>query len=147
MDDLQVQTAGESAPGLTQWQRVADTFAAPSKTFEDIKRGNRSWWLPLILMALTGYLLFAAISQKIGMEQVVQNQIQLNPKSQEQMAQATPEQRAQGMKFALGLTEGIFVASPVFGLVYAVVISAVLLGTINFLFGGRAKFGECIRLG
>ena len=71
----------ESTPqGLSQWQRVTNTFTAPSKTFEDIKRGNKSWWLPFVIMALVGYILFAAVYFKIGMQQVVDNQIQLNPK-------------------------------------------------------------------
>ena len=69
-----------------QLQRVTGTFTAPSKTFEDIKRGNRSWWLPFIILALSGYLFFAAVQQKIGMQQVVDNQIRMNAKAQEQMA-------------------------------------------------------------
>jgi len=43
MSDLELQSAAEAAPGLSQWQRVSNTFSAPSKTFEDIKRGNKSW--------------------------------------------------------------------------------------------------------
>ena len=50
MSEMEVQTAAETVPGLTQWQRVADTFTAPSKTFEDIKRGNKSWWMPFLLL-------------------------------------------------------------------------------------------------
>ncbi len=63
MSDTGVQPQAEAAPegaGLTQWQRVVDTFTAPSKTFEDIKRGNKSWWLPLIIGSLFTYLLFGA---------------------------------------------------------------------------------------
>ena len=50
MSDLGVQPAGRGSPGLSQWQRVAYTFSAPSKTFEDIKRGNKSWWMPLVII-------------------------------------------------------------------------------------------------
>ncbi len=104
MSDMGVQPVGEAAPegaGLTQWQRVADTFAAPSKTFEDIKRGNKSWWLPLIIGALFTYILFGAIYQKVGMQQVVDNQVRMDPKAQERMANATPEQRAMGAKIGI----------------------------------------------
>ncbi len=128
--------------GLSQWQRVGDTFIAPSKTFEDIKGGNRSWWLPLIIGALITYMLFGAIVQRIGMQQVVDNQIRLNPKSQERMAQATPEQRAIGNKIALGFTEGAFLAGPLIGIIGVAVLSLGLLGTINFVFGGKAKYGS-----
>jgi hypothetical protein len=131
-----------AATGLTQWQRVACTFTAPSKTFEDVKRGNRSWWLPLIVMALVGYILFAAVAQKIGIQQTVDNQIRMDPKAQERMANASPEQRAMGEKVSVGITEGVFIAGPLIGMLGALVVAAVLMGTINFGFGGRAKFGE-----
>jgi hypothetical protein len=92
MNDMGVQPAAESTSGgpglppqrprlseppvvggsgLSQWQRVADTFVAPQKTFDDIKRGNKSWWLPLIIGALFTYILFGAVVQKIGIQQVV----------------------------------------------------------------------------
>jgi hypothetical protein len=142
MSDLEVQPVAEAAAGLTQWQRVTNTFTAPSKTFEDIKGGNRSWWLPLIIMALGGYLLFAAVSQKIGLQTVVDNQVRLDPKSQERMAQSTPEQRATGNKIAVGITEGVFLGGPLIGLLGAAVLSGVMLGTINFIFGGRAKYSS-----
>jgi hypothetical protein len=145
MDDMGVAAVagGEpNGPGLTQWQRVADTFTAPSKTFIDIKRGNRSWWLPLIIGALFSYILLGAIMQKIGMQQVVDNQIRLDPKAQERMANATPEQRAMSNKFALGITEGVFVAGPVVAMGVVAVFSLVLMATINFGFGGKAKFAD-----
>jgi hypothetical protein len=128
--------------GLTQWQRVANTFVAPSKTFADIQRGNRSWWLPLIVGALFSYIFFFAVVQKIGIQQVVDNQIRMSPKAMERMAQATPEQREMSNKVSVIGTEVAFIAGPVLGIVSVVVIAAVLLGTINFVFGGRAKFGS-----
>jgi len=138
----EVQSPAAEAAGLTQLQRVTNTFIAPSKTFQDIKRGNRSWWLPLILLALSSWLFFAVVSQKIGMQQVLDNQIRMNPKAQEQMAAATPEQRAKANKFWLEFTQGMFLAGPLVGLAGAAVISLGLLGTINFVFGGRAKYGQ-----
>jgi hypothetical protein len=142
MSDLEVQPAAEATPGLSQWQRVTNTFMAPSKTFEDIKRGNRSWWMPFLITALVGYVLFAAVSMKITMQTVVDNQIRLDPKSQERMANATPEQRATGAKISMYVTEGIFIASPLFALAITAVCALVLWGTINFAFAGKAKFGS-----
>jgi hypothetical protein len=131
------------APGLSQWQRVANLLSAPSKTFQDIQRGNRSWWLPFIIIAVCSYLFFAAVSFKIGMQQVVDNQIHLNPKAEEQLAQLSPEQREARNKITLGITEGIFIANPVvFVLGGIALLSLGLLGTINFGFGGRATYGK-----
>jgi hypothetical protein len=140
MSEMRTQTATETTSGLTQLQRVANTFTSPSKTFEDIKRGNKSWWMPLIILAIVGYILFAAIYTKIGMQQVVDNQIRMDPKATERLAQATPEQREMSTKISLYITEGIFIASPVMVIVIAAVVSLVLWGTINFVFGGKATF-------
>jgi len=142
MSDLGVQPAAGVAPGLSQWQRVANIFTAPSKTFEDIKRGNRSWWMPFLIYVILGYVFFWAVDSKIGMRQVVENQIHLSPKSEERMSQLTPEQRETQLKISTYVTEGIFFGSPVVLLIMGAVISMVLMGTINFGFGGRARFGS-----
>jgi hypothetical protein len=144
MSDLEVQPVAEipAGPGLSQTQRVTNIFSAPSKTFEDIKRGNRSWWLPWVIMALVGYLFFAAVSSKVGMQTVVDNQMRMASESQqEQMAKAPPQQREMTAKISLYVTEGIFIAGPVFLLLVAAVVALVLWGTINFVFGGKATFG------
>jgi hypothetical protein len=145
MSEFGVQTVGESVPdvpGLSQWQRVSNVFTAPSKTFEDIKRGNKSWWLPFVILAVVGYLLFAAVTFKIGMQTVVDNQIHLDPKAEEKLAQAPPEQRAMQEKISLYITEGVFIANPLLVLAIVALCSLGLWGTINFVFGGKAKYGS-----
>jgi hypothetical protein len=143
MSEMGVQPVA-AAPGLTQWQRVTNTFIAPTKTFEDIKRGNRSWWLPLILVSAVTYILFAVITFQIGMQQVVDNQIHLNPKTEEKLAQAPPAQREMSNKISLYITEGIFIVNPAFTLGWFALLSVGLWGTINFGFGGKATFGSIL---
>ena len=87
MSDMNIQPLAGEAPGLSQWQRVTNTFTAPSKTFEDIKRGNRSWWMPFLISILAGYVLFAGITLKIGWAQVAENTIHLNPSAAEKLEQ------------------------------------------------------------
>jgi Yip1 domain len=140
MSDMQMDPAVEQTPGLTQMQRVTYAFTAPSKTFEDIKRGNKSWWMPWLIMALLSYVFFFVVSTKIGMQQVVDNQLRMNPTQQERLEQAPPEQRAMSMKISLYVTEGIFVVSPLLVLAVIALLSLGLMGTINFGFGGRAKY-------
>ena len=142
MSDQEIQPVAEAAPGLSQWQRVINIFTAPSKTFEDIKRGNKSWWMPFLILAVVGYIFFAAVALKIGMQQVVENQIHLNPTQEEKMAQAPPEQREMGMKISLYITEGIFIANPAAGAGGVALGSLGLWGTINFVFGGKATYGS-----
>ncbi|MGA2535269.1 MAG: YIP1 family protein [Terracidiphilus sp.] len=145
MSDLEVQPVAGPSPvgtGMSQLQRVTSAFTAPSKTFEDIKRGNKSWWMPWLIMAIVGYLFFAAVATKVTMQTVVDNQMKMaSEKQQEQMAKAPPEARAMTEKISLYVTEGVFAAGPVFVLVVAAIVSLVLWGTINFVFGGKATFG------
>jgi hypothetical protein len=142
MSDLEVQPAQGTAAGLTQWQRVGNAFAAPAKTFEDIQRGNRSWWLPFLIAIVVSYVLFAAITLRIGWPQVAQNAIHFNPKSEARLAQVPDAQREMTMKITQNFMEGIFLASPLLVLIIALITSLVLVGTINFGFGGRAKLGS-----
>ncbi len=145
MSDMGVQPVAEGTPagvGLTQWERVADTFTAPSKTFEDIKRGNKSWWLPLIIGAVFTYIFFFAMMQRVGIQQAIDNQIRMDPKAQERMANATPEQRAMGAKITTVVTEAAFLAGPVIAMGVVALMSLILMATINFGFGGKAKFAD-----
>jgi hypothetical protein len=142
MSDSQILPVAVPAPGLTQGQRVAYIFTAPSKTFEDIKQGHKSWWLPFLIFVIVGYIFFAVVYTKIGMQQVVDNQIHMNPAQEEKLAQAPPEQRAMSAKVSLYITEGVFIANPLFLLGGLALMSLGLLGTINFGFGGKAKFGS-----
>lgn len=141
MSDPEIQSATEPAPGLSQWQRVSYVFTAPSKTFEDIKRGHKSWWMPFLIAAIFGYLLYGVVTTKIGMEQVVQNQIHLNPKQEDNLNQH-PEQREMSMKISLGITKGIFLGNPLLLLLILGVGSLGLWGTINFIFGGKATYSS-----
>jgi hypothetical protein len=143
MSDPVVQPAAPpQSSGMSQLQRVVSTFSAPSKTFTDIRDHSRSWWLPFVIYVVIGYGFFAAVNAKIGMRQVTENQIQLSPKSQERMAQAPPEQREAAMKFSVALTEGIFIANPIILLMVMALGSLFLWGTINFMFAGKAKYGQ-----
>jgi hypothetical protein len=144
MSDMQVQpeaAAAPQAPGLSQWQRLIDIFVAPSKTFIDIRDHSRSWWLPLIVAALGAYVLYGAITMKIGWSQVVDNAIHVQPKAEERLAQLPPEQRETQKKVSLYITEGVFIANPLLVLAITALGSLGLWGTINFVFGGKAKYG------
>ena len=126
-------------PALTQMQRIIYIFTAPSKTFNDIRRSN-SWWMPFLILAIAGYILFGAVSTKIGMQQVVDNQMHMDPKAEARLANAPPEQKAMTEKISLYVTEGIFIANPVVLLIGVGILSLGLWATINFGFGGKAPY-------
>ena len=76
------------------------------------------------------------------MRQVTENSIHMNAKQEARMADMPADQREAGMKFTVYITEGIFLAGPLLLLLIVAVTSLVLMGTINFVFGGKASFGS-----
>jgi len=142
MTDSGVPSLGEAVatPGLSQGERVLDTFIAPSKTFTDILR-SQSWWLPFLLSLVVTYGYLFAIQKQVGWDTVVENTLKQDPKTVERMASQTAEQQAQTKTITLAFIKYVFYASPLLALLFAAVAALVLWGTINFLFGGRATFG------
>ena len=123
-------------------QPLASLSGSASKTFDDIKRGNKSWWMPFVIIAIVGYILFAAVSLKIGMQTTVDNQIRLDPKTEEKIANLPPDQREMQEKISVGITEGFFIANPAVVLAGIALFSVGLMATINFVFGGKATFAS-----
>lgn len=130
-----------STQALSQTERVIDTFIAPSKTFTDILRSS-SWWLPWIIGAVISLGLAFAIQQKIGWDKVYDNMLHQSATQMHRMEQLQPEQAARAKQMGATFTKLGFWASPALGLLFVVIMAGVLLGTVNFGFGGRSKFGQ-----
>ena len=141
MNETEVPSVA-GATALSQWQRVACTFTAPSKTFEDIKRGKRSWWLPFVITIVASYILFAAITFKVGWGQVADNVLRSDAKTEEKLANAPAGARETALKYTQYSIEGGFAAAPLLVLAVTALGSLGLWGTINFVFGGKARFGS-----
>ncbi len=133
------------APGLSQWQRVTSTFSAPSKTFDDIKRGNRSWWLPFLIVLITGAFLFVAITKEVTWQTVYENQQRAAPAfAKRMMENMPPERRAIAEKQGPINQEVTWALSPVGLILINMACALVLWPTINFGFGGKASFGSIL---
>lgn len=130
-----------STVALSQGQRVVDTFIAPSKTFTDILRSS-SWWLPWLIGVVISLSLGMAIQQKIGWDKVYDNMLHQNAAQMHRMEQMPADQVARTKQIGATFSKMAFWCSPVLALLYVVVIGGVLLGTVNFGFGGRAKFSQ-----
>ncbi len=142
-DVISVQEIQEHPPeaGLTQVQRVADTFLAPSRTFADILRST-SWWLPFVLAVLVSLGVTFAIDRQVGFDRVVENTIHASPKQEEQLASLTPEQRTTRIKGMAAGYRYTSYASPVFILVFSAIGALVLWASFNFGLGARTTFGQ-----
>jgi hypothetical protein len=135
------QMVAVNGAGLSQVERVVDTFVAPTKTFTDILR-NRSWWLPFLLVVIVSLGVTVTIDRQVGFERVVENQIQASQKQQDALASLTPEQRAarvHGMAIGYRYTS---YAVPLLVLLFAGIASLVLWATLNIGLGTKTTFGE-----
>ncbi len=136
--------AGNGAPvievrGLSQVERVVDTFVAPSKTFMDILR-SASWWLPAVLFVVMGIFVAHAIDSKVGFDRVAQNQMTQTPKQQAKMSDMEPAQRAQIMKFTTMSIKGGAYAFGIGRIVAWLIYALILWAAFNFGLGAQTKF-------
>jgi len=127
--------------GLSQVERVVDTFVAPSKTFTDILRST-SWWLPFLLAVLVTLGTTVVVDKQVGFERVAENQVHQNAKQEEKLASLTPEQRATQIR-AMGKgyrysSYGAFV----FILIFVSIGAMLYWATFNFGLGAQATFGQ-----
>jgi hypothetical protein len=126
-----------TGPGLSEPQRLVNTFFAPSKTFIDIRR-NASWWVPLLLISIFSISFFVMVDKKVGFEQVARTML-ANNKAIQQLDPAQQEQAY--ARTAIGLKVGEF-GAPIFVLIYVLVTAAILMATFNFMMDAQVTFSQ-----
>ena len=129
----------DEQPPLTQGERVIDTFFAPTKTFADIRR-NRSWWLPMLILAAFSYLFTLTAVSHVGPQRLAESALRNNPSQNEKLQQATPEQRAQTLRITATVMQVSFFGWPVFVLVMSALGALLLWVGFNFILGGSASY-------
>lgn len=127
--------------GLSQVERVVDTFVAPTKTFTDILR-SRSVWFPILLTIIFSLAVAVTMQKRVGFDQMYQTSLAQSPSQQAQMDSLSPAQRAARMKVGAAITEGISYGYWALGLIFGAIAALVLLGSFNFLAGARTTFPE-----
>ena len=135
----------EAPHGLSQSQRVVNTFVAPSTTFTDILR-NTSWWLPFVLMVLSTLAVSYTIDHKVGWPQVVETQVHLNPAQESQMSSLSAEDRALQMQRMTTGYRYVSYAYPIIILAFAALGSLILWASFNFGLGASTTFGQILCL-
>jgi hypothetical protein len=140
MSDV-VAVDGGSGAGLSQVERVVDTFVAPSKTFTDILRST-SWWLPFVLLVLVTWASTAVVEKQVGWDRVSENQIHQNPKAEERMANLTPEQRAAQVRLSANITRYVSYGSFVLILLFVAIFALIYWASFNFGLGAKTTFGQ-----
>lgn len=128
-------------PGLSEPARIANMFAAPSKTFLDI-RSNASWWVPWVLAAIFAVIFSYTIDKKIGFDQIAQTYI-----ANSKQLQAQPPDQQALMAPRIATFSRIFsYAAPALSLIFALITAFVLWGTFNFLMAAEVSFGRSMAI-
>src|SRR5580704_5003258 len=142
MSDSVAVEGQSTGPGLSQVERVVDTFVAPTKTFKDILR-DASWWLPYVLSSVLGLLFAYVILNKVGLPTLVDGVVHHSKTLEDTLANATPADAAR-IRSRIETQFKFSYAFPVLGLVFGVICAGVLLATANFVFGGHAKYKQML---
>jgi hypothetical protein len=95
-------------------------------------------------MSVFSVVFVVVAGQKVGFEKITTTQMSSNPKQVERMEKLPPDQREQNMALAVKITQGISYATPLFILLFGVIVAAVLMGTFNFGAGTQMKFGAAM---
>lgn len=126
------------AAGLSEISRISGVFFEPTKTFEDIAERPR-WFVPLLLIILSVCVLTALISQRIGWESVVREQMERNPRT----AQMPADQREASVAVGIRMASIFAYAGPAVGipLTYAI-IALILLGIVAGIMSAKIRFKQ-----
>ena len=130
---------------LSQAERVADTFIAPSKTFRDLHRST-SWWLPCVLVLLMSAVFSAVAVKKVGIARMSDNTIATMPKIQDMLASAKPDEAQAIHQRVEKQIAGSFYSTPLLMLVAGFAVAGLFLFTANFAFGGSATYKGMLAL-
>jgi hypothetical protein len=139
MNDELVVADGPS--GLSEMERVVDTFVAPTATFKDILRST-SWWLPFVLLVVSSVATAFVVDKKVGFDQVFDNQLRMSQKAQDRMADMSPEQKAQTVKMQVAVTKYITYGSFVLITIFLAIYALILWAAFNFGLGASTTFGQ-----
>ena len=133
------RAAYDAQPPLSQVQRVANTFTAPTKTFADLRR-NRSWWLPFVLLAVFAYSFTLTALNHVGSSRLAESAIRNNPAQKERLKQASPAQSAKTFRITATIMQVSMYCWPVLQLLFTLVGAVLLWVGFNFILGGTAPF-------
>ncbi len=139
--NLNASTDPSNSVGLSQIERVLDTYVAPIKTFLDIRR-SASWWLPFLLGVIVSLIFSFAIQREIGFAKVAENNVQNNAQLQEKTNSMSPAQVQQMYANMAKVMQGISYSFPILTLIFALIASGILMASFNFGLGADVPFSQ-----
>jgi hypothetical protein len=134
-----------TGPGLSEPQRLINVFIAPSKTFEDLKR-NPSWWVPWVISAIVSLLAAFVIVQKVDLPRLAQHRLEQSKMGQRQLEQASPADRERILSIQVVSLKVSFFLRSIFGLLFGLVIAAILMAVFNFGLAAEIPFQRAMAI-
>lgn len=128
----------EPAAPMSEISRLTNVFVEPGETFRDLPRASR-WWSPWLVVSVFSLIFVVLLSQKIGFEQVSENQIALSSRA-DQFEKLPADQRQAALDRTVAITRVFSYGSPVLLLVMYLIVAGVLLGVFNAAMGAEIKF-------
>jgi hypothetical protein len=130
--------------GLSQIERVTNTFFEPSKTMADIRRST-SWWVPWLLISIFSLAVVFTWDKKIGFDNISQVQISKSSRA-DQFEKLPPDQKQRQLNISIKATKYFSYASPAFILLFLVICAAGLMAVFNFGMGAKFSFSTMIAI-
>lgn len=137
---MESETSGQVS-GLSQLERVVDTYVAPTATFRDVLR-DASWWLPFVLGIIVSLFFVYSVDRQIGFDQVAQANINRNAQAQQRMSSVPEAQRAQTVHIIAISTRIASYAYPAITLIIALIAAGILMASFNLGLGAQASFKQ-----
>lgn len=136
----------QAAPeGLSEPQRIINTFTAPSKTFTDLRR-NASWWVPWLIGAIFGGVVLGLFYKKVDLDQFVHDQITNSRFQAQAFENLSKEQQDQRVALSVKITRYTPYAVPVFFLVIALIVAAILMAVFNFVHEASVSYSRSLAI-
>ncbi len=127
--------------GLSQIERVVDTFVAPSKTFHDILR-DASWWLPFLLMFLGSISVGWSVQKELGFERAYVNSLKSSPGAEDRINSLDPDQKARTLAISAVVAKYVTYGFPILAGIVLAIYSLVLWAAFNFGLGATTTFWQ-----
>src|SRR5262249_3500733 len=126
-------------PGLSEGARLINTFIAPRKTFEDLKRKSR-WWVPWLLGCVAIAAFFYTVEKKVGYEAIITSRMAHASFMERAMAQMPPEQKQRVFDQQVVSARRQIYTGPIGSLIIGLIFAALLMATFNFGFDAQVKY-------
>ncbi|HEX7159331.1 MAG TPA: Yip1 family protein, partial [Edaphobacter sp.] len=139
MTDVTVN--GTTETGLSEVERVVNTFVAPSKTFTDIRR-NASWWLPFLILVVMTMASAFVVDRQVGFTRVAENQIHQSPKQEDQFNQLPDDQKAARLRGTSTVYRYTTYGAFVFVLIFVAIFALVYWASFNFGLGAQTTYKQ-----